>query len=141
VAPRGAGADLTLWARTAEWAPLRTDLDLRSDPFSNQPARSGVDDCFAGTSRIHLATRHRSPAARDRRGRTPSQRAPLPTGRRPPVLVVLVGSAPAGGPTSHAKVEISIREQLVGHWVGDDLDIRIDEDDVQANDDSRRPFQ
>lgn len=47
---------------------------------------------------------------------------------------LLLGLAPAAA-------ESSMRKFLEGRWVGDGLQIRVDQDAVQANDNPEKPFE
>lgn len=40
-----------------------------------------------------------------------------------------------------ASAQFNMRKFLEGHWVGEDLHIRIDQDAVQANDNPEKPFK
>lgn len=40
-----------------------------------------------------------------------------------------------------ASAQLNMRKFLEGHWVGEDLQIRVDQDAVQANDNPEKPFE
>ena len=40
-----------------------------------------------------------------------------------------------------ATAQFNMRKFLEGHWVGEDLQIRVDQDAVQANDNPEKPFE
>ncbi|KQQ47931.1 hypothetical protein ASF58_00775 [Methylobacterium sp. Leaf125] len=40
-----------------------------------------------------------------------------------------------------ASAQLNMRKFLEGHWVGEDLQIRVDQDAVQANDNPDKPFE